>query len=161
VVQKAATAVDRTKVEARLATSADRDAVLALYRELRPDDPVLEPEHAVALWMGLLAEPRIDLIIASWEGRTGATCMLASIPNLASGGRPIGIVEHVITGSAFRRRGLARAALELALECAWRRDCCKVMLLSGAQRPEAHALYRSLGFDGDIERGFVIKPPRG
>jgi hypothetical protein len=32
------------------------------------------------------------------------------------------------------------------------------MLLSGVQREEAHALYESLGFRGDIERGFVIKP---
>jgi hypothetical protein len=32
------------------------------------------------------------------------------------------------------------------------------MLLSGMQREDAHVLYESLGFHGDIERGFVIKP---
>jgi len=32
------------------------------------------------------------------------------------------------------------------------------MLLSGAQRKEAHKLYESVGFDGDVERGFVAKP---
>jgi GNAT superfamily N-acetyltransferase len=148
-------------VTARLATPADREAVLALYRELRPTDPIPPAESAAALWSALLAEPRVDLVVADCEGTVGATCMLAIIPNLASGGRPIGVIEHVITGVAFRRRGLGRAALEFAVQRAWARGCCKVMLLSGAQRPEAHALYRSVGFNGEIERGFVIKPAAG
>ena len=46
-----------------------------------------------------------------------------------------------------------------ALELAWGHGCCKVMLSSGAQRDAAHRLYESVGFDGDRERGFVIKAP--
>jgi hypothetical protein len=33
------------------------------------------------------------------------------------------------------------------------------MLLSGAQRGQAHRLYARLGFDGESERGYVIKRP--
>jgi GNAT superfamily N-acetyltransferase len=84
--------------------------------------------------------------------------MIALVTNLASGGRPFGVIEHVITLPEFRGRGLARATLQHALDYAWSQSCCKVMLLSGMRRAEAHALYESMGFSGDIERGFVIKP---
>ena len=66
--------------------------------------------------------------------------------------------EHVVTLPEFRGQGLARQVMAQALDFAWSRDCCKVMLLSGARRAEAHKLYAALGFDGDVERGFVIKP---
>jgi GNAT superfamily N-acetyltransferase len=87
--------------------------------------------------------------------------MLAMVANLASGGRPIGLVEHVVTLEPFRGRGLARAVLGFALDLAWSRNCCKVMLLSGLQRKEAHRLYEAVGFRGDVERGFVAKPLGG
>lgn len=129
-----------------------------LYKELRPQDPDRSPEEAAASWRSLLDQPTVKLIVADHDGQLVATCMLAFIPNFASGGRPIGFIEHVITLSEFRGRGFARAVLEYALELAWSKNCCKVVLLSGAQRVEAHRLYESLGFRGDIERGFVVKP---
>ena len=55
-------------------------------------------------------------------------------------------------------RGIGRALIAHALEFAWQQGCYKVMLLSGAQRAEAHRVYLALGFDGDVERGFVVKP---
>jgi GNAT superfamily N-acetyltransferase len=84
--------------------------------------------------------------------------MLATVPSLANGARPFGLIEHVVTLSAHRKRGYARLVLEHAIQLAWSKGCCKVMLLSGALRADAHRLYQSVGFDGDVERGFVIKP---
>lgn len=143
----------------RAAMPADLADVLALYRELRPHDPALSPERARVLWDGLLADQGVEIIVATCDDVVAATCMLALVPNLASGGRPIAMIEHVITAARFRRRGLARAVLQAALDRAWARDCCKVVLLSGSDRREAHGLYQALGFRGDVERGFVIKPP--
>lgn len=136
----------------------DLEGVLRLYRELRPHDPVLSPELAQAAFAGLIERRDVDLIVCESHGALTATCMLALIPNLASGTRPIGIIEHVITLPEFRRRGYARLALEYALKLAWEKSCCKVMLLSGSQRTEAHKLYESVGFVGGIERGFVARP---
>ena len=78
--------------------------------------------------------------------------------DLASGGRPFALIEHVVTLPPYRGQGLDRATMQYALDFAWSLHCCKVMLLSGVQRPEAHRLYESLGFRGDVERGFVVKP---
>jgi GNAT superfamily N-acetyltransferase len=142
----------------RLACHEDLASVQRLYKELRPHDPELSAEEAEATWRTLLDQPNVRLIVADYDGELVATCMLAFIPNFASGGRPIGFIEHVITLAEFRGQGFARAVLEYALGLAWSKNCCKVVLLSGAQRVEAHRLYESLGFRGDIERGFVVKP---
>jgi GNAT superfamily N-acetyltransferase len=141
----------------RLAEPRDLAGILALYRDLRPNDPQLP--QAGALLSRILGNADIALVVCECEGTLAATCMLAIVPNLASGGRPFGVLEHVVTLSRFRRRGLARAVLEFALKLAWSRDCYKVVLLSGTQRTEAHALYERVGLRGDVERGFVAKPP--
>jgi len=145
----------------RAAAMADLPAVQVLYAELRPNDPVLSPGEAQRLWRGIVEDPYACVVVAEIEGMLGATCMLATIPNMASGGRRIGVIEHVITAGAFRRRGLARLVLRHALELAWQQGCCKVLLLSGVAREEAHGLYESVGFRGDVERGFVAKPEAG
>jgi GNAT superfamily N-acetyltransferase len=143
----------------RRASAADMNSVLALYRELRPNDPPLPGENAASLWEAVCDSPTSLIVVCELEGHIGATCMLALIANLASAGRPIGFIEHVVTTLSFRRRGLAEACLRFALDEAWRLGCCKVVLLSGAQRPDAHRVYEKVGFDGDMERGFVIKRP--
>jgi GNAT superfamily N-acetyltransferase len=66
-----------------------------------------------------------------------------------------------VTLPGFERRGLARAVLSHALQLAWSKGCYKVMLLSGANRSGAHALYESLGFKAGVEVGFVVKPSTG
>ncbi len=142
----------------RLARFEDLTPVQRLYKELRPHDPELPPDEAAKLWRDVLAQPRVRIIVAEQDAQLVSACMLALVPNFANGGRPIGFIEHVITLPEFRGLGLAGAVLQHALDLAWSQDCCKVVLLSGAQRAEAHRLYESLGFRGDIERGFVIKP---
>lgn len=129
--------------------------LLTLYRELRPHDPPLvEAEAALA---SLLAQSHVRLIVAEVDGQLAATCQLGVIPTLTNGGRPFGIIEHVITAARFRRQGLSQKVLEQALAIAWQQDCYKVMLLSGEGREAAHRLYEKLGFKAGIEKGFVIK----
>lgn len=146
-------------VALRRATPADAPGLLALYRELRPHDPPLATAEARALIARMAADDHLHLLVAECDDALAATCYLALVPNLGSGGRPFAVIEHVITGARFRRRGLARELMLHALDLAWGHACCKVLLLSGAQRSEAHAFYETLGFRGDVERGFVAKPP--
>jgi GNAT superfamily N-acetyltransferase len=142
----------------RAAGLDDLPRMLALYRELRPHDPVLAPDVARNAWARIVSREDIEVVVCEVDAILAATCMLATIPNLASGARPFGIIEHVITLASHRRRGFGRRVLEHALASAWSRGCYKVVLLSGAQRDDAHKLYESVGFVGDVERGFVAKP---
>jgi GNAT superfamily N-acetyltransferase len=144
-------AAARSGCRTRAAQPTDFDGVRALYRELRPHDPEISPA---------LAREDAWIVVCETDERLVATCMLALIPDLGSGARPIGIVEHVMTLAAHRGRGYGRRVLEHALSLAWSRRCCKVMLLPVAPRTEAHRLYESAGFLRDVERGFVISAPQ-
>ncbi|MBL8519007.1 MAG: GNAT family N-acetyltransferase [Betaproteobacteria bacterium] len=141
----------------RFAGADDLAEMLKLYRELRPEDPALPPKVAASRWADVLADANIRVVVAEVAGQLASTCMIVLVPNLASGGRPFAVIEHVVTLTAQRGRGLGRAVLRHALEFAWSRDACKVMLLSGTKRAAAHRLYESVGFQGDAERGFVAK----
>ena len=143
---------------ARAAHADDLRGILALYRELRAGDPALSLETARKEFAKLLARRDLEIVVCEVDTILVATCMLAVIPSLANGARPFGVVEHVVTLPAYRGRGYGRLVLEHALSKAWLLECYKVMLLSGMQRTEAHKLYESVGFRGDIERGFVAKP---
>lgn len=145
----------------RIAVESDLDGVLALYRELRPADPELDEARRRAAWRRILDDHNLSIVVAQVRQTLVSTCMLAVIPNLASGARPFGVIEHVVTLESFRGQGWAGRVLKYALNAAWAKDCYKVILLSGAQRTQAHRLYESVGFRGDIERGFVAKSGEG
>lgn len=138
----------------------DLAGLLSLYRELRPYDPALSEQAAREGLAALLSQPHTRILVALVEGQLASSCQLGVIPTLTNGGRPFGIIEHVITGAAFRRQGLSQRLLEHTLALAWQLDCYKVMLLSGEEREAAHRLYEGLGFKAGIERGFVIKAPQ-
>ncbi|HEX5792787.1 MAG TPA: GNAT family N-acetyltransferase [Rheinheimera sp.] len=142
----------------RCCTPEDLQGLLSLYRELRPQDPKLRQAEALQAGQKLLANPAINIIVAEVDGVLASTCQLCICPTLTNAARPFGIVEHVITANAYRRRGLSEKVIQKALEVAWAADCYKVMLLSGESRTAAHRLYEKLGFKAGIERGFVIKP---
>lgn len=146
-------------MQVRAATLDDIVGIQRLYAELRPADPPLSVQQAHATLANVLATPGATIFVAELDGELVATCMLATIANFASGGRPSGLIEHVITLHAHRGQGFGRAVLQQALSAAWAQHCCKVLLLSGADRHAAHQLYHAVGFDGDRERGFVIKAP--
>ena len=142
----------------RRAESNDLPGVLTLYRELRPQDPELAPDAAQEAFRVLTARSDVHIVVCEVGQTLVATCMLAVIPNLACGAKPFGIIEHVVTLSTHRGRGYGRRVLEHALNLAWSGRCCKVVLLSGTQRTDAHRLYESVGFVGNVESGFVAKP---
>ena len=60
---------------------------------------------------------------------------LAGPGDLAGGSR----LNLIVCEERFRRQGFARLVLRYALELAWAQRCCKVMLLSGAERTEARS----------------------
>ncbi|MBP1128512.1 GNAT superfamily N-acetyltransferase [Serratia sp. PL17] len=145
----------------RLAQLSDLASLLALYQELRPQDQPMRPDTALRALQRLLDNPAIRLVVSTLDERPIATCMLAMVPGLVHQAQPFGIIEHVITAPSHRGQGIALAMLEYTLQLAWRKGCYKVMLLSGQQRTGAHQLYLRAGFDGDRERGFVIRRPEG
>lgn len=142
----------------RLAGHNDLSGLLSLYRELRPKDPELPADVASSRMDELLANSYTHLIVVEANQQLIASCMLGLIPTLTNGARPIAMIEHVITTNVCRGKGIGSKMLRFAIELAWSKDCYKVVLLSGVQRIEAHRVYEKLGFRGDIEKGYALKP---
>ena len=81
------------------------------------------------------------------------TADLLIVSNLTHAGDPWAIVENVIVDRAARRGGIGRALMSELLRRCDAAGCYKVQLLSRKHRHEAHAFYRSLGFE-PVAEGF-------
>ena len=145
----------------RRAAVGDLEPVLALYRQLNPDDPPLAPADAAAPWAEMVADDRHHVLVGEVDGRIVASCTLVLVRNLTRGARPFGLIENVVTDAAHRRRGHGLAILRHALGLAWDAGCSQVMLLTGSQREETLRFYEKAGFRRGVKTGFVATPPTG
>jgi GNAT superfamily N-acetyltransferase len=142
----------------RQAMKNDLDGLLDLYAHLSPNDAPLPPRaQVVKLWEEIIANPALTYFVAEQEGKLVSSCNLTIVPNLTRGARPFGVIENVITHPDFRRQGLAKRVLDRAVDTARQAGCYKVMLMSGAKRAQAHALYEKVGFKKDTKVGFDLR----
>ena len=59
-----------SELEIRPATPADLRGVLSLYRQLNPDDPVLDPAAVQSVWEALLTSANAASSRSEWPGPT-------------------------------------------------------------------------------------------
>ncbi|MBN1760471.1 MAG: GNAT family N-acetyltransferase [Chitinispirillaceae bacterium] len=144
-------------VHIRPLIDTDFDGCMDLYRYLHAeDDPPPPPETLHAVWNALISDPQTICLGAFTGERMVAVCNAQVVRNLTRAARPYAVVENVVTHPDFRRRGIGRDLLmELISRCD-QFDCYKIMLMSASRRTEAHAFYRSIGFDDSAKRAFVL-----
>lgn len=145
-------------VTIREVADEELSALLCLYTRLHPEDEMLPLGEATQIWKTLRQDPNYLCWGAYWNGSLVATCTLVVVPNLTRGGRPYGLIENVVTHPDYRRRGLGTAVLKHALQAAWRRDCYKVMLLTGSKNESTLRFYEEAGFERGVKTGFVARP---
>jgi GNAT superfamily N-acetyltransferase len=146
----------------RLVEPDELDDLVALYQDLHPADvPYASRRELRAVWAEALANPMMHYVVAEVDGRLAASCTLVIVPNLTRAGRPFGLIENVVTGRGYRRRGLGSAVVEHGLDLAWKAGCYKVMLLTGRKDPGVHHFYEQAGFEKDGKTGFIARPPSG
>lgn len=144
-------------MEHRIARNEDLSGLLELYRQLTPDDPPLEPERAHAIWERIEANDDLRYFVAVDGQKTVSSCNIAIVPNLTRNGASWAIIENVVTDKTYRRLGIGKRLMEMAIEFAKSRGCYKVCLLSNSTRGEAHKFYEDLGFSGTAKIGFHLK----
>ena len=105
-----------------------------------------QPAHSILWRMG-------------W-GQLISSCMLTIIPNLTRACRPFGVIENVVTQSAYRGQGWGRALLRHALAHAWQARCYKVMLMTGRKDENTLRFYEQSGFERHGKQAFVARPPQ-
>lgn len=143
----------------RRVTADDLEPLLALYRQLNPEDAPLPPSEVAALWADMLRDEHLFIFVGDLEGRLITSCTLVLVRNLTRGARPYGLIENVVTDRPHRQNGHGTALLRHALEHAWAANCYKVMLLTGSKREETLRFYEKAGFRRGVKTGFVATPP--
>jgi GNAT superfamily N-acetyltransferase len=114
----------------RAASHLDLPQLLALYLHLDPHDRLPPLDVAERRLEELQHHHGSAIFIGAVDGALVASCTLIVIPNLTRGGLPYGLIENVVTHTAFRRRGFGQQILQAAVAAAWQFDCYKVMLMT-------------------------------
>ncbi|WP_429816100.1 GNAT family N-acetyltransferase [Ensifer sp. B1-9] len=142
----------------RTASAGDLSDLLALYRELNPDDPALDAALAAERFAAIDAQPGMTVFIGLAGDIAATSVTLVVVPNLTRAGAPYALVENVVTAAAFRRQGFAGALIRHAIAKAWDTGCYKVMLLTGSKDPATLRFYENCGFKQD-KTGYQIRRP--
>lgn len=142
----------------RRARPEDLGALLALYRDLAGEEASALPGDATdtePLFAELLADPGRQLVVAVSDGVVVGTADLVVVANLTHRGKPWGIIENVVVAADARRGGVGAAIFAYLTDLARSEGWCKLELLSGKHRAEAHEFYRSVGFEA-VAEGFKL-----
>jgi GNAT superfamily N-acetyltransferase len=144
----------------REARSGDFPELMVLYRQLQPEDPVLDNGADRTVFEEILAREGLHLLVLDdGDGTLLASCYLNLIPNITRSASPYAVIENVISRESHRGMGFGKAVLLHALDRAWSFGCYKVMLQTGSRRESTHAFYRACGFSGTDKTGYVARPP--
>lgn len=136
----------------RRARAGDAPAVAALYAELVANPAIdVQPARLAEIE----ADPRAALLVFEHAGELLGTVLVALCADAMFAGRPFAVAENIVVAAHARGRGIGAALLREAERFCLAADCSKLMLLSAAQRADAHAFFERLGYDGARKRGFV------
>ena len=130
--------------------------ILELYKQLIPDEKPLEVNKANEIWE-IIEKNNIKYFIAMEDGKIISSCYLAIIPNLTRNGKSNGFIENVITDEHYRKKGIGKKIIEMAIKYGKENNCYKIILQSSTKRTEAHKFYEKCGFDGNSKRAFEIR----
>jgi GNAT superfamily N-acetyltransferase len=145
----------------RLATDEDIPRILDLYHELTIHLSHVEmrrsapPDYCRQVFAEICADPRHELLVAEDQGEIVGTVVLLIVPNLSHSATPWALVENIVVGEKYRRRGFGRLLLEYVVSRAREKGCHRIELCSDKRREEAHQLYQSVGFE-ESAYGFRI-----
>lgn len=137
------------------AQPGDLSALLSLYQQLHPADPVPQGESLQALWRELLADPNYHILLAKIDGEPAASVTVVVVKNLTRAARPYAIIENVITDAARRKQGIASALIAEAVQIARAANCYKVSLTTGNKDAGTFHFYESCGFNRADKTAFI------
>ena len=148
-------------VECRLATSADLPALVGLLEEIMTHHGMGLParDDLARTLAEMLAEaetstrPRYLFLLAETRGRVVGACSLIFSLSTWSTGEVCELQDVVVTADE-RRAGAGHALLQAATILARSRGCLRMFLRAEAANLDAHAFYRSQGFDEKIALHF-------
>jgi GNAT superfamily N-acetyltransferase len=136
----------------REAEPKDQAAIQHLYEILAPGAPVKVFSERIE---EIGKDPNQFLFVYEENGVVLGTVMLVICLSAMFGAQPFGLIEHFVVDERSRRQGIGSKLTDYAIQVCRAKKCTRVMLLSNADRSEAHRFYEHKGFDGSRKKGFV------
>ena len=136
-------------------TANDFDGLLTLYMQLH-DNPFPEKnEDIMKLWNTILNDENHHIIVAEESGKIVSSCVCVIIPNLTHNQRPYAFIENVLTDCNYSKRGLTTACLDFARDIALKKNCYKLMLLTGSKKESTLKFYENAGYNKNDKTAFI------
>ena len=142
----------------RPAAKGDLPAVLTLFQQFVPEDPILPKDKAKERFDEILGQPGMTLFCGFLDEQLVSTCTLIIIPNLTRNASPYAFIENVVTDNSFRRRGFGQKLIQTAIDIGFDKDCYKIMLLATSHDPGVLKFYEDCGFQQSTT-GFEVRRP--
>jgi GNAT superfamily N-acetyltransferase len=137
----------------------DLEKILELYKQFNPGMDIFvdfSMENANKVW-DKIENNNIKYFVAKDNGKIISSCYICIIPNLTYNGSSIGYIENVITDEKYRRKGIGKKIMEMAIKYARDENCYKVVLQSGIKRTIAHKFYEKIGFNGETKKAYELR----
>ncbi|CAH1226848.1 hypothetical protein PAECIP111891_06012 [Paenibacillus allorhizoplanae] len=136
----------------REAESKDTNILESLYKALAPNSKNIKvlPERIEQI----MADPNNFLFVYEDHGIVTGTIFMTVCLDPMYQFRPYAVVENVIVNKDFRGNGIGKRLLEHVEQLCISRGCTKIMLLSSANRIEAHEFFMKNGYSGTVSKGF-------
>ena len=129
--------------------------LLELYTHLHENGIPENSRHLQNTWNKILSDENHHIIVCETDGKIVSSCVCVIIPNLTHNQRPYAFIENVITDCNYRKRGLATACLDFARDIALKKNCYKLMLLTGSKKESTLKFYENAGYNKNDKTAFI------
>ena len=129
--------------------------ILELYLQLHETRIPEQNEQLDEIWNQIMSDENHHIIVNEVDGRIVSSCVCVIIPNLTRSLRPYALVENVVTHEDHRKKGYAGQCLEYAKVIAEKKNCTRLMLLTGSKDPETFRFYENAGYNRGDKTAFV------
>ena len=136
-------------------TENDLYGLLELYTHLHDNLIPSKSDELQKLWNGIMSDENHHIIIAEEGGKIVSSCVCVIIPNLTHNQQPYALIENVVTHIDYRGRGFATACLDYAKEIAEKKNCYKLMLMTGSKKESTLNFYQRAGYNRNDKTAFI------
>lgn len=135
----------------RQALEGDSEPLQALYEALTGRPCRVLPSRISEI----AADPANFLFVAESEGRVVGTLLVTLCLDAMYATQPFAILENLVVDASQRHAGIGQQLMRHDEAHCLAHDCSKIMLLSAAERTEAHRFFARLGYEPGRKAGFV------
>lgn len=125
----------------------DLPDLTSLYRHLYPRYQFFAKALALDAVRQALEEPGVTLLVGFLGQQLVSAATFIVIPNATWAGKPVAMIDAVVTHSDHRQKGYARDVVRCATRLAWRVGSAKVLILGGFNNPAVSGLCAATGFE--------------